>query len=97
MQFGKVIGNITATRKEGNIDGLRLYVVQYLNENLEATAKSAACFDTVQANVGDIVLLCSSSSARMTSVTRFACTDNVIVGIVDAVAIGKKYLWQSNN
>ena len=93
MQFGKVIGNIVATRKEGNTQGLRLFVVKYLDENLEELENSAACFDTVQDNVGDIVLLCASSSARMTQLTRFVCADNVIVGIVDSVAIGKTVIF----
>ena len=97
MQFGKVIGNIVSTRKEGNIDGLRLFAVRYLDENLEETAKTEACVDTVQANIDNIILLCSTSSARMTQLTRFACTDNIIVGIVDAVAVGKKYIFNANN
>jgi len=96
MKFGKVIGQIISTRKEGNVDGLKLLVVKYLNEKLEETKKSAACVDTVKAKEGDIVLLCSSSSARMTKMTRYVCTDNTIVAIVDTVSSGKKDTYSSN-
>lgn len=97
MKFGKVIGQIISTQKEGNVDGLKLLVVRYLNEKLEEHSKTAACVDTVQANPGDIVLLCSSSSARMTKLTRYVCTDNTIVAIVDTISSGKKDTYSSND
>lgn len=90
MKFGKVIGQIISTRKAGNVEGLKLLVVHYLDEKLRETQKTAACIDTVKAKQGDIVLLCSSSSARMTKLTRHVCTDNTIVGIVDSISSNKK-------
>lgn len=90
MKFGKVLGNIISTRNEGNIEGLKLMVVRYLNEKLEETQKTTACINAVNANPGDVVLLCSSSSARMTKLTRYVCTDNTIVAIVDSVSSDKK-------
>jgi microcompartment protein CcmK/EutM len=47
----------------------------------------------VNAGSGDLVLLCASSSARMTDMTREAATDNTIVGIVDAIASGHTPLY----
>lgn len=83
MKLGRVIGNVVAVRKAGQLEGHTLRLVSYLDENLMDTGKSAVCVDTVNANSGDIVMLCSSSSARMTAATRDAATDNTIVGIVD--------------
>ncbi|MHB9012088.1 MAG: EutN/CcmL family microcompartment protein [Ignavibacteriaceae bacterium] len=34
MKLGKVIGNVVSTRKEGNLGGLKIMVVTYLDENL---------------------------------------------------------------
>lgn len=90
MKFGKVIGQIISTQKVGNVDGLKLLVVRYLDDKLQATQTTAACIDTVKAKPGDIVLLCSSSSARMTKLTHHVCTDNTIVGVVDSISSGKK-------
>ncbi len=94
MKLGKVIGNVVATKKVDNIRSLKILVVNYLNEAMEETKTTAACIDTVSAGEGDIVLLCSSSSARLTKMTKNACTDNTIVGIVDSVSSGSKYIYK---
>jgi microcompartment protein CcmK/EutM len=96
MKLGIVIGNIVSTRKEGNIQGLKILVISYLNEEMKDTNKTAACIDTVNAGEGDIVLLCSSSSARLTAMTKNVATDNTIVGIVDSVSCRNKYLYRKN-
>ena len=93
MKIGKIIGKVVSTRKEGNVEGLPILVVSYLDESLSETGKTAACIDTVNAGDGDVVLLCASSSARMTSKTTNVATDNTIVGIVDSVSVGSKYIY----
>ena len=96
MKIGKVIGKIVSTRKEGNVGGLPILVVSYLDETLSDTGKTAACIDTVNAGDGDVVLLCASSSARMTLKTTNVATDNTIVGIVDSVSAGSKYIYRKS-
>jgi ethanolamine utilization protein EutN len=96
MKIGKVIGKIVSTRKEGNVGGLPILVVSYLDETLSDTGKTAACIDTVNAGDGDVVLLCASSSARMTSKTTNVATDNTIVGIVDSVSAESKYIYRKS-
>ncbi len=90
MKFGKVIGQIITSHNEGNIQGKKLFVVRYLDEKLHETQKTTACVDSVKANTDDIVLLCSSSSARLTKITNNVATDNTIVGIVDTISSNKK-------
>ncbi len=96
MKLGMVIGNVVSARKVGNNEGLKMLVVSYLNEDLVDTKRTAVCIDTVNAGTGDVVLLCSSSSARMTSMTRRVVTDNTIVGIVDAISAGTMYTYRKN-
>jgi microcompartment protein CcmK/EutM len=86
MKLGKIIGNVVSTNKVDNVNALKLYVVEYLNEELIGLNKSAVCADTVNAGIGDIVLVCSSSSARMTMMTKDACIDNTIIAIVDLIS-----------
>jgi ethanolamine utilization protein EutN len=90
MQFAKVIGNVVSTQKTGRVGGLPLMVVRFLDEGLKAAADTQAAVDTVGCRPGDTVLLCGSSSARMTSKTRDVCADLAIVGIVDTVTVGKE-------
>ncbi len=94
MQLGRVIGNVVSVQKESNLTGLKLLVVDYLDEKLSPIGKSAVCTDTVKSGPGDIVLLCSSSSARLTKMTKDVCTDNSIVGIVDLISSGKGLLYK---
>ncbi len=94
--LGKVTGKVVSTRKEGNVGGLKILVVNYLDEDLQDTGKGAACIDTVNAGDGDVVLLCSSSSARLTAITKNVCTDNTIVGVVDTVSASGKDIYSAN-
>jgi ethanolamine utilization protein EutN len=88
MKLGAVIGNVVATRKAGNMEGLTLLLVRYLNAEYEPTGTTAVCVDTVGAGTGDVVLLCASSSARLPEATRDTATDTAIVAIVDAIVSG---------
>ncbi|HTY37583.1 MAG TPA: EutN/CcmL family microcompartment protein [Bacteroidota bacterium] len=94
MKLGKVIGQVVSTKKEGNVQGLPILIVSYLDEKLDDTGKTAACIDTVNAGNGDVVLLCASSSARMTATTSNVATDNTIVGIVDSVSVGSRTVYK---
>lgn len=97
MQLGKVIGNVVSVSKASSLNGLKLLVVSYMNEELKIIGKSVVCTDTVSAGTGDIVLLCSSSSARLTRMTKNVCTDNTIVGIVDSISSSGKALYHKKN
>ncbi len=92
MKLGKIIGHVVSTRKEQNLQGKKLTVIRYLDDSLNDTKKTAVSLDTVRANTGDVVLICSSSSARMTKSTRSVCTDSTIVAIVDSIS-SKKNDW----
>ena len=90
MRFAKIIGNTIATSKTGKINGLKLLVARHLNEKLEEMNKTEVCVDTIDADVGDIILLCSSSSARKTKKTKGVCTDNIAVALVDSISTNSK-------
>jgi ethanolamine utilization protein EutN len=94
MLFANVIGNVVATRKTGNTEGLHLIVVRFLDDALAPVGKTAVAVDTVGSGPGDIVLICGSSSARMTTKTRNACVDLSIVGIVDRVSMDKADVYE---
>jgi len=93
MKLARVIGQAVATRKE-KVNGLNLLLVRYLNARLEDTQLIAVCADTVKSRSGDIVLVCASSSARLTENTKNACIDLAIVAIVDSISENKKNRYQ---
>ena len=89
MILGKVIGNVVSTIKCQDYAGYKLLVVQPVDHAGTPKGKSVLAVDTVQAGVGDTVLvLDEGGSARVIlDAPDFRTVRTVIVGIVDEVAI----------
>jgi len=85
MLLGKVIGTVVATRKEPELNGLRMLVVRELDAAYQPQGKIIVAIDAVGAGDGEIVLFAAGSSARLTAVTKDRPVDHVIMAIVDAV------------
>ncbi len=85
MLLGKVIGTVVATRKEPELNGLRMLVVRELDGAYQPAGKIIVAIDAVGAGDGEIVLFAAGSSARLTAVTKDRPVDHVIMAIVDAV------------
>ena len=81
MIIGKVIGSIVATRKNANLIGQKLMIVQPINES-DAKGNIVA-IDDVGAGIGEIVLVAQGSAARIGCGHENAPVDAAIVGIVD--------------
>lgn len=76
MIVGKVIGNVWATRKVENLNGLKFMVVE-----LDSNKKIVAC-DGIGAGIGDKVLVTQGSSARKISCLENSPVDASIIGII---------------
>ncbi|HET6272131.1 MAG TPA: EutN/CcmL family microcompartment protein [Bacteroidota bacterium] len=87
MILGKVIGTVWATRKDEELVGMKFQIVKHVDLDYSLKDTFVVAVDTVQAGVGDIVLLCSGSSARQTSVTKNKPVDAVIMAVVDKIDI----------
>ena len=85
MLLGKVIGTVVATRKEPELNGLRMLVVRELDATYQAVGKIVVAIDAVGAGDGEVVLFAAGSSARLTAVTKDRPVDHVIMAIVDSV------------
>ena len=91
MFLAKVIGNVVATQKSPEFQGMTLLLLQpYINRESElvASGSSIVAVDSVGAGLGECVLFTQGSSARLTHNTKGAPVDAVIVGIVDSVELG---------
>lgn len=77
MIIGKVIGNVWATRKADNLNGLKFMIVE-----LQTGAAIVAC-DGVGAGIGDKVLITKGNSARKVMSLEEAPIDAAIIGIID--------------
>ena len=89
MILGKVIGTIWATRKDEEMVGMKLQIVKQVDLDYKLKDSFVVAVDTVQAGVGDIVLVASGSSARQTAATKNKPVDAVIVAVVDKLDISE--------
>ena len=85
MLLGKVVGTVVATRKDARLVSNKLMVVRPVDPRGKAEGNCLVAVDTVDAGVGETVLVVSGSSARMASGLKDCPVDAAIVGIVDAV------------
>jgi microcompartment protein CcmK/EutM len=89
MFLGKVVGTIWATRKDEELVGMKLQLVKHVGLDYKVKDTFVVAVDTVQAGVGDIVLVCSGSSARQTATTKNKPVDAVIMAVVDKLDISE--------
>jgi microcompartment protein CcmK/EutM len=87
MILGKVVGTVWATRKDEELVGMKFQIVKHLDLDYKLKDTFVVAVDTVQAGVGDVVLLCSGSSARQTTYTKNKPVDAVIMAVVDKIDI----------
>ena len=87
MILGKVAGTVVATRKDERLEGFKLLVVQALEPDGRAKDSFVVAVDTVDAGMGETVLVVSGSSARMASGCTDRPVDAAIAGIVDDVDV----------
>lgn len=87
MTLGKVVGTVWATRKDEELVGFKLLIVKHVGLDYKVKDTFLVAVDTVQAGIGDIVLVCSGSSARQTTLTKNKPVDAVIMAVVDKLDI----------
>ena len=87
MQLAKVIGDVVATRKDPRLVSNKLLIARPMDPYGKAEGNYVVAVDTVDAGVGETVLIVSGSSARMASGMKDCPVDAAIVGIVDAVDV----------
>lgn len=93
MLLGKVIGTVVATRKEPELEGLRMMLVRELDAKMVASGKVIVAVDAVGAGPGEVVLFAAGSSARQTRATQNRPVDHVIMAVVDQVEAGGALLY----
>ena len=87
MLLGKVVGTVVATRKDPRLVSNKLMVVRPVDPRGQTEGHYLVAVDTVDAGVGETVLIVSGSSARMAAGMKDCPIDAAIVGIIDTVDV----------
>jgi microcompartment protein CcmK/EutM len=87
--LARIVGTVVATRKDPRLVSNKLMVVRPVDPKGKAEGNTLVAVDTVDAGVGETVLIVSGSSARMASGMKDCPIDAAIVGIVDTVTLSE--------
>jgi ethanolamine utilization protein EutN len=87
MKLGRVIGNVVCSQKVDSWEGVKLLLVQPLNESMEEVGDPLIACDTVQAGPDDIVFYEGGREAALGLKNWFNPSDATIMGIVDSVTV----------
>ena len=97
MFLARVEGSVVATKKDPSMNGRKLLLVrpQLVDEKdpsrFRPGSNTIVAVDSVGAGLGELVLFCQGSSARLAPNLKDAPVDAVIIGIVDTVdALGRQ-------
>ncbi|MCC6156364.1 MAG: EutN/CcmL family microcompartment protein [Candidatus Hydrogenedentes bacterium] len=96
MQIGRIAGTVVSTAKEPSLEGRKLLVVKILDTDAKETGGYVVAVDAVGAGIGEVVLVASGSSARLTEATRDRPSDAVIMAIVDSWDIDGAVKWRKH-
>ena len=88
MLIARVVGNVVATQKNVKLEGTKLLLVQPLDLQGADRGTAVLAIDSVDAGVGDRVLLVQDGKAAQTALDRgTAAVDAAVVGVVDSVSL----------
>jgi microcompartment protein CcmK/EutM len=86
----RIVGTVVATRKDPRLDSSKLLLARPVdprNPGGKTEGAYLVAIDTVDAGVGEIVLIVSGSSARMATGLKDVPVDAAVVGIIDTVDV----------
>jgi len=85
MKFGQVIGSVVCTKKDPSFDGVRLLLVQPMDDSLKAVGEPIVACDSVRAGTGDIIVFEGGREAALALENWFNPSDATVMGIIDSV------------
>jgi ethanolamine utilization protein EutN len=85
MKIGIVIGTVVSTHKDSRLVGYKLLIVQEINADRDVVGDHEVAVDTLNAGIGETVLLCSGSSAKLLTGDAGLPIDLAVIGIIDTI------------
>jgi len=101
MFLAKVEGAVVSTKKDAAMSGRKLLLLRpQLVDDKDPTrfkpgSNTIVAVDSVGAGLGEMVLFCQGSSARLAPNLKEAPVDAVIIGIVDSVDVLGKQIYSA--
>jgi ethanolamine utilization protein EutN len=88
MLIAKVVGELVATQKHESHEGMKILLVQPVDLDGNPRGNAVVAFDSVDAGIGDRVLLTTEGYSAMTAVGRpDSPIDMAVIGVIDSIAL----------
>jgi ethanolamine utilization protein EutN len=103
MFLARVEGSVVSTKKEASMNGRKLLLLRpQLVDDKDPTkfrsgSNTIIAVDTVGAGIGELVMFCQGSSARLAGGMKDTPVDAVIIGIVDTVDVLGKEIFNARS
>jgi ethanolamine utilization protein EutN len=103
MFLAKVEGTVVSTKKDAAMGGRKLLLLRpQLVDDKDPTkfrpgANTIVSVDSIGAGLGELVLFCQGSSARLASGLKDTPVDAVVIGIVDSVDVLGKQIYNARS
>jgi ethanolamine utilization protein EutN len=87
VQIARVMGEVVATMKDANLDGIKLLVLQPLSASGEPAGRTLVALDSVGAGAGETVFFVRGREAAFPFYPGEPPTDAAVIGIVDELHV----------
>ena len=87
MILARIVGTVVATRKDEKLVSNKLLIARPMDPAGKPDGGYLVAVDTVDAGIGETVLIVSGGSARMASGLKDCPVDASVVGIIDTVQV----------
>jgi carbon dioxide concentrating mechanism protein CcmL len=93
MQMAKVRGTVVSTQKDPSLRGVKLLMLQFVDEEGQNLPKYEVAADIVGAGVDEWVLVSRGSAARQVLGNEQRPLDAVVVAIIDTVNVENRQIY----
>src|SRR5919202_6911236 len=97
MQIAKVRGTVVSTHKEPSLRGVKLLLLQFVDEEGRLLPEYEVAGDQVGAGVDEWVLVSRGSAARQMDGSERRPIDAMVVAIIDTVTVDNRLLYSKKD
>ncbi|BAZ41140.1 ethanolamine utilization protein EutN/carboxysome structural protein Ccml [Calothrix sp. NIES-4101] len=97
MQIAKVRGTVVSTQKEPTLRGVKLLLLQLVDEEGQLLQKYEVAADSVGAGVDEWVLVSRGSAARQIQGNEQRPLDAAVVAIIDTIHVEDRLLYSKKD
>lgn len=97
MQIAKVRGTVVSTQKEPSMQGVKLLLLQFMDEQGELIPAYEVAADTVGAGQDEWVLVTRGSAARQVTGNEKRPIDAAVIAIIDTVTLDTLRLYSKRD